>query len=82
MQNRCMQSELTNKWSKILIIKNKQYSLGHRLRAVPHFSSGIVERAKRELALLSLRKNGGLLVVYLGQKENNFGQIALTKKTC
>ena len=60
-----------------------------RLRVVPHFSSGIVERAKREsgenhptresrffslgviltcacisLALLSLRTNGGLLVVY------------------
>ena len=68
-----------------------------RLRVVPHFSSGIVERAKREragksrharkgdtrrgesrlfsrgvilrrarvsLALISLRKNGGLLVVY------------------
>ena len=69
-----------------------------RLRVVPHFSSGIVERAKRErawkltharkgdtrkgerkmcrlflrgliftrvlLGLLSLRKNGGLLVVY------------------
>ena len=52
-----------------------------RLRVFPHFSSGIVERAKRErawkspharkgtgarvsLALLSLRKNGGLLVVY------------------
>ena len=44
-----------------------------RLRVVPHFSSGTVERAKREraftrarvsLALLSLRKNGGLLVVY------------------
>ena len=46
-----------------------------RLRVVPHFSSGIVERAKRERAwkspharkgdtrLLSLRKNGGLLVV-------------------
>ena len=37
-----MQSELTNKWSKMLIIKNKQNSLG--------------------------------------QKESNFGQIALTKK--
>ena len=49
-----------------------------RLRVVPHFSSGIVERVKRERkwkspharkgdtqALLSLRKNGGLLVVYL-----------------
>ena len=60
-----------------------------RLRVVPHFSSGIGERAKRErawkspharkgdtrrgviftrarvsLALLSLRRNGGLLVVY------------------
>ena len=35
-----------------------------RLRVVPHFPSGIVERAKRERALLSLRKNGGLLVVY------------------
>ena len=60
-----------------------------RLRVVPHFSSGIRERAKRErawkspharkgdmrrgviftrarvsLALLSLRRNGGLLVVY------------------
>ena len=58
----------------------------NRLRVVPHFSSGIVEWAKRErqwksphlspfsrgliftralvsLALLSLRKNGGLLVV-------------------
>ena len=53
-----------------------------RLRIVPHFSSGIVEKAKREraenhptrekatrvrprvsLALLSLEKNGGLLVV-------------------
>ena len=59
-----------------------------RLRVVPHFSSGIVERAKRKhawksthatcslfsrglvftrtrvlLALLSLRKNGGLLIV-------------------
>ena len=52
-----------------------------RLRVVPYFSSGIVERAKRErtcrlfsrgviftrarvsLALPSLRKNGGLLVV-------------------
>ena len=39
-----MQSELTNKWSKILIIKNKHNSLG--------------------------------------QKESNFGQKALTKKTC
>ena len=52
--------------------------LQFRLRVVLHFSSGIVERAKREraitacvglfsraLALLSLRKNGGLLVVYL-----------------
>ena len=55
-----------------------------RLRVVPHFSSGIVGRAKREcrlfsrgviftrarvsLALLSLRKNGGLLVVYLRVK--------------
>ena len=75
---------------------------GSRLRVVPHFSSGIVGRAKRErawkspharkgdtrrggrkmsrlfsrgviftrarvsLALLSLRKNGGLLVVYHG----------------
>ena len=66
----------------------------NRLRVVPHFPSGIVERAKRErawitprekrrhacrlfsrgviftparvsLALLSLRKNGGLLVVYV-----------------
>ena len=37
-----MQSELINKWSKILIIKNKQNSLG--------------------------------------QKESNFGQLALTKK--
>ena len=36
-----MQSEPTNKWSKILLIKNKQNSLG--------------------------------------QKESNFGQIALTK---
>ena len=46
-----------------------------RPRVVPHFSSGIVERAKRSrgviftrarvsLALLSLRKNEGLLVVY------------------
>ena len=57
-----------------------------RLRVVPHFSSGTVERAwkspharqgdmrrvtfsrvgwfSRTLALLSLRKNGGLLVVY------------------
>ena len=44
-----------------------------RLRDVPHFSSGIVERAKRErvkitrarvsLALLSLRTNEGLLAV-------------------
>ena len=47
-----------------------------RLRVVPHFSSGIVERATRlfwcgviftrarvSLALLSLTKNGGLLVV-------------------
>ena len=87
-------------------------STTHRLRVVPHFSSGIVERAKREgawkssharkcdtrwgerkmrdphfslpaacrlfsrgviftrprvsLALLSLRKNGGLFVVYVG----------------
>ena len=53
------------------------FSLTIRLRVVLHFSSGIVERAKRErvwksphtrkgvsLALLSLRKNGGLLVVY------------------
>ena len=58
-----------------------------RLRVVPHFSSGIVERAKRlpaacrlfsrgvsctrarvSLALLSLRKNGGLLVVYRGSR--------------
>ena len=58
----------------------------YELRVVPHFSSGIVERAKHERALpaacrlfsraviftpvrvwhalLSLRKNGGLLVVY------------------
>ena len=60
-----------------------------RLRVVSHFSSGIVEQAKREHAwelphtrkgnmcgviftrarvshtLLSLRKNGGLLVVYI-----------------
>ena len=52
-----------------------------RIRVVPHFSSGIVRRAKRERpclfsreviftrarvsrALLSLRKNGGILVVY------------------
>ena len=44
-----------------------------RLRIVPHFSSGIVEPAKREracsrsrvsLALLSLRTSEGLLVVY------------------
>ena len=49
-----------------------------RLRVVPHFSSGIVERhaacrlfsrgviftrVRVSLALLSLRKNGGLLVV-------------------
>ena len=80
---------------------------GRRLRVVPHFSSGIVERSKREpawksshartgdtrrgerkislspprvafsrviftrarvsLSLLSLRKNGGLLVVYRGR---------------
>ena len=66
--------------------------ISRRLRAVPHFSSEIVERAKRErqvkitprekrrhlfsrgviftrarvsLALLSLRKSGGLLVVYI-----------------
>ena len=59
---------------------------GVRLRAVPHFPSGIVERAKRErawkcrlfsrgviftrarvsLAVLSLRKNGGLLIVQQG----------------
>ena len=71
-----------------------------RLRAVPHFSSGIVERAKRErawksrharkgdtrrgviftrarvsFALLSLRKNGGLLVVYSAiHLLNNWGQ--------
>ena len=59
------------------------YSIRIKLRVVPHFSSGIVEQAKREracrvfsreviftrarvsLALLSLRKNGGLLVVYI-----------------
>ena len=38
-----------------------------RLRVVPHFSSGIdriFTRARVSLALLSLRKNGGLLVVY------------------
>ena len=59
-----------------------------RLRVVPHFSSGIVERAKRERvwksphargviftwarvshALLSLRKNGRLLVVYSKARE-------------
>ena len=70
---------------------NKPDSVGPRLRVVPHFSSGIVGRAKRVkkatrvspflawddfhsrsrrarvlLALLSLRKNGGLLVVYVG----------------
>ena len=36
-----------------------------RLRVVPHFSSGIVERANFSLALLSPRINGELLVVYL-----------------
>ena len=77
----------------------------NRLRVVPHFPSGIVERAKRErawitprekrrhacrlfsrgviftparvsLALLSLRKNGGLLVVY-GQNAvfHNFSRL-------
>ena len=55
--------------------------VGARLRVVPHFSSGdtrrgtachlfsrgvILTRARVSLALLSLRKNGGLLVVYVG----------------
>ena len=93
-----------------------------RLRVVPHFSSGIVERAKRErewksshakkgsppaacrlfsrgviftrarvlLALLSLRKNGGLLVVYdrpmnvnVLMKSLEFASIILsTRYTC
>ena len=72
--------------SKIFILKIPKNHLYSRLRVVPHFSSGIVERGKREslpaacrlfsrgviftrprvsLALLSLRKNGVLLVVYL-----------------
>ena len=71
-----------------------------RLRAVPHFSSGIVERAKCKSAwksphvrkgdtrgviftrassvshvLLSLRKNGGLLVVYSAAERNWFRYI-------
>ena len=49
-------------WHSTLASISKVYP---RLRVVPHFSSGIVERAKRERAWksLSLRKNGGLLVV-------------------
>ena len=41
---------------------------GCRLRVVPHFfSRGVIfTRARVSLALLSLRKNGGLLVVYAG----------------
>ena len=57
-----------------------------RLRVVPHFSSGTVQRAKRErawksphastrarvsIALLSLRKNGGLLVVYFSDHNDD-----------
>ena len=61
------------------LFQSKQRLQNCRLWVVPHFSSGVVERAKitpREkkrgviftrarvsLALLSLRKNGGLLVV-------------------
>ena len=69
-------------WTLYYAMANR--SLKCRLRVVPHFSSGIIERAKRErpwkspharkggviltrarvsLALLSLRKNEGLLVV-------------------
>ena len=82
----------------------RNWLVSTRLRVVPHFSSGIVERAKRErawkspharlfsrgviftrarvsLALLSLRKNGGLLVVCVntGNKPRGYSYNGLYK---
>ena len=69
--------------SKIFFSTNRSVYIITRLRVVPHFSSGIVERARVKItprlfsggviftrarvshAPLSLRKNGGLLVVYI-----------------
>jgi len=34
----------------LIMIHNKEHHIYIRLRVVPHFSSGIVERAKRERA--------------------------------
>ena len=80
--------------SKVRVFGTRKWPIDAGLRVVPHFSWGIVERAKPErawkslharkpvgcrlfsrgviftrarvsLALLSLRKNGGLLVVYI-----------------